>query len=502
MYFEKILSRRETLGAFVAFTLIYVYPIIKADYAYVDDNWRSLLLADTAWVDAGRPLLEVLNNFLVFNDASINIFPLPLLICSFAMALAMSRLTYWFFPQPDLIACVVVLPILCSPFFLGNITYQYDGPGMMLAVVSAIYALTCDPRNVIFRTLLSAVLITTLLSLYQPAISVFIGLCFVESVWAVKNKRPANEILLVIAVRGLQVVMGGLLYYLTSYQMVDNSRGDLDFFEPQWFEKMSGKFLYSMEKVVELVNSGNFFVFIFLLLTACLGFVWLLKNIFVLKGGGAEKVIVLMVCLCSIPVLIVSVPGVMLFLSEPNLEARNYLGFSVVLLFLFLLSYECLGRIRGDLRLFLIVPVLCMYSFCYAYGQVIVSKKELETALATFIAYDLFATPELENINKFYLLRVGDENWLPRGHGAMSYMPTLRYILTNYNALVHAHFMTRLGVNNVVDGNWGAFERVMSSYKAVTPILDRKLYSIYVTEVGAFIVMKHVVDPEEYIEKP
>jgi hypothetical protein len=60
--------------------------------------------------------------------------------------------------------------------------------------------------------------------------------------------------------------------------------------------------------------------------------------------------------------------------------------FSAVLILVLYLNYEVLGRAWLAARWVLVVPVLFMFAFCYAYGQVIIAKKELEMAMAQYIA--------------------------------------------------------------------------------------------------------------------
>lgn len=499
----KTLSEKEVLFFFTVACLVYVFPIIHADYTYVDDNWRALLWADDGWREQGRVLLEVVTKFLAFNNATINIFPLPLLIATFTVAYAMSRLTLWYFPRPEWTACLVVLPMLCNPFFLGNITYQYDGPGMMFAVAAAILAITCNIKNNYLRQGVSAVLVAVVLGLYQLVITVFIGLCFVECLWNVRNGSPARDALTDMARRGLQLFIGGVIYYFTAYQMKVSSRGLINIFSGQWLGEVGRKFVFSMERMSDLINSGNMALSVLIVVAAGAGYLRLVMKVSALKGGRLEKNLILIATLCVIPGLLVGIPGAMLFMAERNLFARNYVGFSVVLFFLFLLGYEFLGSIWYRLRLFLIVPVLCMYSFCYAYGQVIVAKKELETAMATFVAYDLGATKEFWQADVIYYIgpRING-NWLPKGYHAMSYMPTLRYILSDANVLLHSHFLPRQGANNVVDGERAAFDAATSPGKKFSQVVDRKFYSFYITEAGSFIVMKDITDPEKYFEDP
>lgn len=499
MWNEPVLTKKQVRVFFSVVSLIYVYPIIRADYAYVDDSWRSLLLGGEDWKNQGRILLEGLHKFLTFTGGTTNIFPLPLLISVVAMVLAMTRLTFWYFPTPSIFACLVVLPVLCNPFFLGNIVYQYDGPGMILAVVAVIYAITCTVNNVFLRGLTVAVLIAITLALYQLTITLFIGLCCIECLWGVRNKSEVNSILSALLQRGLQLLGAGVIYCLTAYQFITSHRGDSLPFDANWFSIVQRKFLFSMDSLSSLGNTWNVALFMGVLLLASAGLLSWLTSIATLPGGRLGKAVVLIACLGTIPVLLLCVPGAMLFLAEPNLDARNYIGFSAVLVLLLLLSYDLLGRVWKPLRVLLVMPVLFMFSFCYAFGQVLIAKKELETAMAQYIAYDIVAHEPLSAVPIFYY--VGPRtagNWLPRGHAAMTYMPTLRYLLSNASTLLHPQFMTRLGINNVVEGDRANFEAAIAAGNRYSRVVDRKFYSIYLTEQGGFIVFKEILDAEDY----
>ncbi|MDY7064686.1 hypothetical protein PsexTeo8_11040 [Pseudomonas extremaustralis] len=499
MWNEPVVTKKQVLVFFSVVSLIYVYPIIRADYAYVDDSWRSLLLAGSDWKDQGRILLEVLHKFLTFTGGTTNIFPLPLLISVFAMVVAMTRLTFWYFPTPDILACLVVLPVLCNPFFLGNIAYQYDGPGMILAVASVIYAITCTVENVFLRGLVAAVSVAITLALYQLTITLFIGFCCIECLWGVRNRLEVNSILYTLLQRGLQLLCASLIYFLTAYQFITSHRGDSIPFDANWLSVIQRKFLFSMDSIYSLANAWNVALFMGLLVVASVGLLSWLASIATLQGRPLGKIVVLIACLGTIPVLLLCVPGAMLFLAEPNLDARNYIGFSAVLVLLLLLNYDILGRVWKPLRVLLVMPVLFMFSFCYAFGQVLIAKKELETAMAQYIAYDIVAHEPLSAAPVFYYVGPRTEgNWLPRGHAAMTYMPSLRYLLSAANTLLHPQFMTRLGINNVVEGNRANFEAAVAAGNRYSRVVDRKFYSIYLTEQGGFIVFKEILDPEDY----
>lgn len=498
MWSNRSLSLREVLTFFTALSLIYIYPIMHADYAYIDDSWRSLLGAKDAWRNQGRVLIEWLYQLLTFGSSTTNIFPLPLLLSVLVLAMAMSRLTHWYFPAPSVSSCLVVIPVLCNPFFLGNLSYQYDGPAMVLAVVTVIYAITCRVERASLRHCAAALLIAVMFGLYQLTVALFIGLCVVELHRGVTAGKTVREVLSLLVQRVGQLFGGAAVYFLTAYQMAVDTRGDLYPFNEHWLSEVLRKFSFAMDKISLLVTPGNLLVCALVFVIGTVGFVRSFTFIRSMNGHLPGKVVVALLYLLSVPVLILIVPGFMLFLMEPNLDARNYIAFSAVLVFLFMLNDEVLGRVQPRLPLLLAIPVLCMFSFSYAYGQVIIAKKELEAALAQFVATDLISRAELATVKKIYLIvpQKGG-NWLPRGHAAMTYMPLLRYILSTSNTLLHPQFLTRLGINNVVGGSREEFLSTVLPAARV-PVVDRNFYSIYLGADEAFIVMKDVVASEDY----
>lgn len=82
----------------------------------------------------------------------------------------------------------------------------------------------------------------------------------------------------------------------------------------------------------------------------------------------------------------------------------------MVLVFLFLLSYELFSIVRKGMAWFLVVPTMMMFSLSYTYGQVLIAKKELEVAMATYIAYDLISRSELSTKRVFYYMSHGISN--------------------------------------------------------------------------------------------
>ncbi|GAB6407092.1 hypothetical protein PMHK_45200 [Pseudomonas sp. MHK4] len=254
-FFTKELTRRQAWLFFLLATLVYVLPLILADYPYIDDNWRSLS-AGMAWAKEGRLFAELFYNALTFSSGAPNIFPLPLLIATLAMSWALTSLTFHHFCQPTIGCCLVLLPLWYNPFFLQSLTYQYDGPVMSLSVVAVIYAITFRHPSRSLQWLVPSFLIALALGLYQISINVFLGLCCLEVLRAVNDKVAWTRWGALIGWRIAQLFLGWLIYLVSAYPFMGQGRTVLLDWAAQPLLQIHINIARVLEKVVLLFHGG------------------------------------------------------------------------------------------------------------------------------------------------------------------------------------------------------------------------------------------------------
>lgn len=492
---DKELTPTEAFFFFVGATFVYIYPLMLADFYYIDDSWRSQL-AGMAWKGEGRILIEWLYQGLSFTRSAPNMFPLPLLIATLMMSFALRSLAYHCLKKITLSSCFVVLPMWYSPFFLQNLSYQYDGPAMALGLIAVIYAFTFRAKGIGAQIVIPSVLIAVALSFYQLNINVFVGLCCVELIGSVNDQKALKSVLLFVVCKVIQLLAGLAVYYFTAYQfLLDNRRGMLSF-DGNWFETIKANFYVVVRKVGLLYNEGNAWLCWILLILAIIGFLLVVVRAF--RGGGthAQKIALSLLCLIAIFVLSISISGIALVFEVFNEGARLLVGFSVVLTLLFYLSYQLLIAIHPRLGILLIIPALSMLSFSYAYGRVLNVQKELGVSMAQSVAYDLASHKELRDVKEFYLVVNTTENWLAGASGSTRLIPALKYVL-NIDFLLLPEIMPRVGITNVFGVDAEHNEGVISS-GSYTAVVNNKFYNIYIVGGDGYIVMKKITDAENY----
>lgn len=484
------LSQNKILAFFVIAIFIFVFPLILADNFYIDDNWRAQV-AGMAWKESGRILTGWLYQGLSFTQGAPNIFPLPLLTSIVAMSFALRALTNHYFSKPTVASCLVVLPLWYSPFFLQSLSYQYDGPAMALGVVAVIYAITFRHASLIVRMGGAALCIAIGLSLYQMVINIYLGLCCIELIRAANEHKEPRTSFIVLRDKLLQLLLGVTFYWLTAYQFITNERTALRELKSGWTEKLLSDLHLATQRVGLLYNDGNAWLCWSLLIISFAGFGLVIYRVLRMRTSIPHRIVLGGLCVFAIALALVSIPGLALIFSFYNDGARLMMGASSALVLIFYLSYQALTAIHFRLGGLLIIPVIAMLSFSYAYGRVMSLQKELSTSVAQSVAYDVISNKSLRGIEKYYMFNNSTKGWLVGADGAFKLMPALKYVL-NVDFLLLAEMLPRsAGITNVSSFNDEKTGNVLKDiYARVAPLVDNKFYSIYVDGTDAYILMK------------
>lgn len=486
-WLDKELTGRQVGLMFLFATLIYILPLILADFPYIDDNWRALA-AGTGWAQEGRLFAQWFYNLLTFSGAAPNIFPLPLLIATLAISWALTRLTFHYFPEPTFAHCLVLLPLWYNPFFLQNLSYQYDGPTMALSLVAVIYAITFQSPSRVQQLLIPAVLIALAIGLYQVSFNVFLGLCCLELLRGAYDKLAWPAWWRLIGCKVVQVGLAGSIYSVTAYAFMSQNRTSL----LNWaaapllqIETNAGRVL---EKIVLLFHGGFAWVFAALLLCSIAGAICVGQRVMERADTGLKKTILGLLCLLLLPVLLMLVPGASLLFRDFNEGARTLMGFAVVLVLLFYLSHLVLASVHGKLPLLLLVPLLAMLSLSFAYGRVLTLQKTFATNALSALSADIASRPALREAKRIYMSVTYSDHWLVGAAGSFKQMPVLHYLL-NTDFYLLAENLPKAGITNVVREK----ERRNATrvgYQGYPPLVDSLFYRIYLLGDYGFIVMK------------
>ncbi|WP_409316042.1 glucosyltransferase domain-containing protein [Pseudomonas sp. KCJK9016] len=486
-FLVRELGRRQVVLFFLLATMLYILPLILADFPYIDDNWRSLAAGD-AWAGQGRLFMDWLYKALTFTGAAPNIFPLPLLTATLAMALALTRLTFHYFPEPTLTSCLVPLPLWYNPFLLQNLSYQYDGPGMALSLVAVIYAITFGGSTRIQRWLVPSVLLALAIGLYQISLNVFLGLCGVELLRHVHRGAPWSELRRLAGWKLAQLVLGISIYAVTAYPFTNATRTELLSYSADPLLQIGTRIAWVAEKVALLFHGGYSTVFVVLMACALIGGAGFVRQIRLRNEPPAKRWLLGGICLLMVPLIVLLLPGMTLLFRDFNEGARTLMGFGVLLLLLFYLAYLGLVPLHRRLPLILAVPLLATLSLSFAYGRVLTMEKTLANSALHSLSHDIASHRELREAKRIYMSVTYSDRWLAGATGTFKQLPVLRYLL-NIDYFMLAENLPSAGITNVV-AERERRNATRVGYQGFPALVDSLYYRIYLIGDYGFIVMK------------
>lgn len=492
-WIDRPLRKHEVFIAFLTLAVIYAFPIIHADYLFIDDQWRSLMLFDDAWVGMGRYFSEGLYHALTLTPSMPNIFPLPLLLSLLAICAAMTNLVFYFYFEVNIAKCLVVLPLLCNPFFLGNLSYQYDGPTMVCSVAAMATVVTLQFTETRLTYIVPPLFIVLGLGFYQPSLSILTGLVCLEFLLKIARGSPPAQLRSTAVRRAAQLILGVAAYYFTVYALAHNDRDTLVPWDQHWIPTVGTRLWATLGKIGLLITPGTGWLCAVLTALASTGALILVRRPLTRSTSEATKVGILLVIAALVPVLVVVVPGMLLILAEENhLDARQLMGFSISLILLFGLARTTLAILHPRAPLFLVIPCLYMFSLSYMYGQILNTKKDYETSLSNHIGYDLTSYPQLRDIREYGLIASSSvkSDWLPDSAGVLRLTPLMDYLLTDGNYPLPPTRFARLGISNVYWAS-ASMQASLAEDKGLL-VVDNLRYRIYKVGDKGIIQLRHL----------
>ncbi len=406
------MRKRFVSRYFAALFLMYLmglFSILRANRLYLDDLGRALYgYAD--WVEAARPLTELLSFIFYLGPTTVDASPLSQILAAALLALASLILFDAVRARPSWGALLCTVPVGLSPYQLENLSYRFDAPWMALAVVLALLP-WCFYRAGKWRFFFSSFLcIFVSLSLYQPAIGAYLAV----AVYRLLVDLSSRKRLLSVGKRALRLALpfiGGAGMYAVQASF--------------WFSNSQyGEYVAqhsALPKITELPGrvADNIIHYFSLLLNDWRGNgIGLLLGVIIiafaalllarqasniratrasrspaLAGRGVIRVdlIRIVLLLALLPCLLLTPFGIQFVLANPVWPPRTFQGFGVMAA-LMLLFIHATVTARFGRRIFLVLQVfftLQLLIFAQVYGNLLDAQGQWEMSRIGLLASDL-----------------------------------------------------------------------------------------------------------------
>jgi len=170
-----ILSWKKAFGILTAIYLTAIYPIIRANYNYIDDMGRAFK-GYTSWKGFGRYISEYLSRVIhASRNFLFDISPIPqllavcILVISSLIVISQVKnrrtISLW--------ELLMMLPLGLSPYFLECLSYKYDSPYMALSILASTFPLLFRKKHMMLYCFSIITGVLTVCMTYQAASGIF-----------------------------------------------------------------------------------------------------------------------------------------------------------------------------------------------------------------------------------------------------------------------------------------------------------------------------------------
>src|SRR5690606_27740425 len=134
---NDLLRDKKSLYITLVLSVVYIIPLLIANYDYLDDYGRNLY--GYGWQHDGRFISTVLSKIWSLNNANLSIFTFSLIISVLILGFTGYILTYLFKLEINRTIKLTSLLIITMPTFLGNLVFKFDCLPMSLSLLVIVF---------------------------------------------------------------------------------------------------------------------------------------------------------------------------------------------------------------------------------------------------------------------------------------------------------------------------------------------------------------------------
>lgn len=475
MSFAKLFTRqfsfKETFLFYCILFSLYLYPLIRNNIPFRDDQVR--ILRGNDWDTLGRRFADITMHILSFGfDKVINISPLTYFINIVLSSMVLTKVIFSIRLEKNIVNMLALSFIFLSPFYLQNYSYQYDNLTMSAGMCLCLLAFFHNWNSKI-AVLQAGTLLFSAVLFFQPVINVFIALVIINYLMNLKDQKSDG----ILFIKGGIIYVSVLVVYFLFFKFIFNlSETNRSHIVP--FSDMLNAIKNAIVIFGKFCEGLLYTPFSFLCLIACCIFVLSFITLIV-KNKMAPGSFIIKVCL--LPVLFLSIWGPFILLEETFARPRVFVVSGVILAFVFLFNLNSVEGLKRINMLLTLVMTICLFSIAYQYNNLNKEEFEYNKMLTEWISKDINSDKKLYSKNTVYINSHPD--FSPAGQVIIENTPFLKYIQLPYYNWVSRYYANNRGIKNVykdltnIDDKYD-WESICMK-KDAKLVIENKYYNIY-----------------------
>lgn len=341
---------------------LFYYPVISNNLMYMDDTFRAMSGFD-GWGISGRPLADfIMHKLMMKSSYLIGYAQFGQLLSISIMAMTSVLIAKEFFAGDGWLKYFLCSGFALNPFFLENMSYQYDSLTMTISLCFSVIAATIIWRKGIYCFLGAIALITAASSLYQTSLNSYIGFFAASVIIKTVSNYGSPKSLFLACLKGTLAAALATLAYMIIIKIaipMTNDRGNM-------LSVSSGYFNYflslSRRAYSLLANTLSYkfsvIALLFMIITAITG---IMKN--------NDKLVRSALVLIAALVVYFAMVGLVSLIRDQYISSRILMGASAItFLFFALAGIYYMPRWASFAASVLIMLPLFLASYSYGFA--------------------------------------------------------------------------------------------------------------------------------------
>ncbi len=418
---------------FFILTIIYllaVYPIIRANFNYIDDLSR-VQFGLRGWKNFSRFISEYLSIFIHSNKYLTDISPLTQIIAIFFLVISSIIILHLFKNNKKItfLNLVTVIPLGLSPYFLECISYKYDSPYMALSILASTFPFLFYNKNSKYNLgfLLMTFLGTIIMCTSYQAASGIIPLITIFLAFKAWNKKEGKDALKIVVSTSIGYLLGLIIFKL--FIMIPTDTYASNSLLP--IKELVPGFLKNLKIYYKLVISDFKELRLILIVFISICFVIVQS-----KQSKQNKVFAATISIILLTIAGFSAFGLYPALSKPIFPPRAMYGFGVLIA---LIGVNATNDKKLCIPKFISLCLCwCLFTFPFTYGNALSEQKRY---------IDFRVQSVIVDLNKLEIMKTNTLKTV-RIKGNIGHAPSIENMPAEYK-----NILTRL-VCQSFSGDW------------------------------------------------
>lgn len=373
---KKIFSDSKSYKITLILSVIYVLPLLIADYDYLDDYRRNLY--GYGWQHDGRFIATLLSQIWSLNSLNFSIFPFSTILSALILGFTGYLLTYLFNIEKDKTIKWSSLLIVTMPTFLGNLVFKFDCLPMSLSLL--VVVLPYLFYNSWFKFFITSVVgIFLSLGLYQSGATCYfiVGSLFLIQSLLAHNWRDFFIKILIFITSFLIALIGNIVIVKT-FELPVSNRIETIVGSEHFFDLLKANNDIFLQRLDLLLNSGNYqYIILFFSAVSAIGLIYHIYQ----NRKNAGKIVILLPVLFILTVNIYLISSVNIILKETYWDLRTFCGLGFLLINISFFQNYLKGYFVYLSRFAIFLVVAFSFVLMAQFGRILTNQNQFQQAI-------------------------------------------------------------------------------------------------------------------------